>query len=483
MPARAHTLRKDFSSAKTKTLFLLGACEICFKISLHTASCIPECRSKAAGTFKKDSRLQTMINSIIRNRLHFRPTLSNISDIIDDLIKSRNLFNIQTIQYDLITVTSMDIDDSGTFLLVGLSNGGIDLLEVEDPRFGTVSPVSRRNFSQFNLNRVQWSPNNEQFFSMLDNHDLLLTDPSDMRIIEKFAFAIKTNWSEWNPNDQKMIAVCGSESQVRLVDIRSGSSVQTIILAAPSRLASHRSTRCLWSPNDLNCLIVGDNEGYLHVYDTRRSSRALVLDGEERGQISGMSFTKDGCSIITTQGTENHLVQWCWDKCRLRPDADKFQPRERVTENVVEVEQQVQSSRAKRTSPISLHSDRKRQKLLTRKNTGRVVPLPVDAYIRCQFHVTDRHILCPVPPRSKKSKEIYIYDLKSGARIKTLKSDGILNRGVFSVSSLMPESLTIFIGGRERLRVWSIDEDYQRRMEEKAKRYHQTRWESDDETT
>ena len=358
-------------------------------------------------------------------------------------------------------------------------------MEIEDPRYGSLNTVSRFNFSQFNLNRVQWSPSNEQFFSLLDNHDLYLADPVEMRIMEKYEFSMKTNWSEWNPNDHRMISVCGSESHVRLVDIRSGSSAQTIILAAPSRLASHRGTRCLWSPQDLNCLIVGDNEGYLHVYDTRHSTRALVTAGEECGQISGMSFDRDNCSIITSQGTENRLVQWHWNKCNLRSDPKKYRARKREIEEQQMVEndhQQKQSSRQcdQGASPQN-EKDKKRQKLVTRKHSRRLIPLPADAYLRCQFHVTDRHILCPVPSRTMKSKEISIYDLKDGAKVKTLKSDGILNQGVFSVSSLLPESVVVFIGGRGRLRVWSLDEDYQRKMEERLKKYRQNRWDSDDE--
>lgn len=434
-----------------------------------------------------------MINTFIHNsriNRNCRPLL-NKSRLLNSLIESRNIFNIQTIEYDLMAVCSMDIDHTGNFLLVGLSNGSVDLQGIQDSNFGHLDHIARLNLSQFNLHRVQWNPGDEQFFSMLDNHNLYLVDPVEMRAIDKFPFALKTNWSEWNPNDRKMIAVCGSESQVRLVDIRSGSSVQTIILGANSGLSSHRATRCLWSKHDLNCLVVGDNEGYIHVYDTRHTTRPQTLVGEERGQISGMSFTSDHGSIITSQGTENHLIQWAYDKCSLHPSPAKFKKRKTVGKylekngNDCDMQMDTSSSPGPSNGPnrssASTQQKSSEKRVLSRKNTRRIIPLPLDAYIRCQFYVTDRHVYCPVPARVTKSKEIYIYDLESGNRIKTLKSDDILCQGVYSITGLLPESLVLYVGGRGRLRAWSIDEDHQRKVEEKISQYHQSRWDSDDE--
>jgi WD40 repeat protein len=388
-----------------------------------------------------------------------------------------------------MTVTSLDIDETNNFMVVGLSNGSVDLQEIDDPTFGTSEQLARLNFGQYNVNRVQWNPGtSEQFFSMLDNHVLYIVDPIEIRALDKFEFDMKTNWSEWNPNDRKMIAVCGSESQVRLVDIRSGSSAQTVILGAPSGLSTHRATRCLWSKHDTSCLIVGDNEGYLHVYDVRHSTRPLEQAGEERGQISGMSFTTDQCSIITSQGTENQLVEWTYNKCKLQANSKKFKKRKKEENMLVDVEHSGSKSKPASSRPggstlKSTPSDTtNNKKSATKKQKKRSLPLPVSAYIRCQFHVTDSHIFCPVPASARKSKEIYIYDLKTGDRIKTLKSDDILSQGIYAVTSLLPESLAIYVGGRGRLRTWTIDEGYQRKLEAKMCEYHRTVWDSDDGT-
>lgn len=426
-----------------------------------------------------------MIHNHLMNRYYFSSRRANNTySLLNSLIKSRNLFSVQTVEYDLMTVTSLDIDETNNFMLVGLSNGSVDLQEIDDPTFGTSAQLARFNFGQYNVNRVQWNPStSEQFFTILDNHVLHIVDPIEMRALDKCEFDMKTSWSEWNVNDRQIIAVCGSESQVRLVDIRTGSSAQTVILGAPSGLSTHRATRCLWSKQDTRCLIVGDNEGYLHVYDTRHSTRPLTLAGEERGQVSGMSFTTDQCSIITSQGTQNQLVEWTFDKCKLKANAKKFKKRKR--------EESMITAGPSGTNDILGHpgvssmkqtiSDKDSKKACTKKQKKRSLPLTISAYIRCQFHVTDSHIFCPVPSTTRKSKEIYIYDLKTGDRIKTLKSDDILSQGIYAVSSLLPESLVIYVGGRGRLRAWTLDEGYQRKLDAKMVEYHRTKWDSDDE--
>jgi WD40 repeat protein len=425
-----------------------------------------------------------MIHTYLKDRCCLGPSrIRESQEFMTNLIRSRNLFSVQTVEYDLMTVTSLDIDETNNFMLVGLSNGSVDLQEIDDPTFGTSGQLARFNFGQYNVNRVQWNPGaSEQFFSILDNHVLHIVDPIEMRALDKYEFDMKTNWSEWNQNDRKIIAICGSESQVRLVDIASGSSAQTVILGAPSGLSSHRATRCLWSRHDTSCLIVGDNEGYLHVYDTRRTTRPLTLAGEERGQISGMSFTTDQCSIITSQGTENHLVEWTYNKCRLQANSKKFKKRKREVNINPD-----SNSCGSRSGAVSKGLEGESTKKIASKQASngrlkkRSLPLPVSAYIRCQFHVTDGHIFCPVPPSTRKSKEIYVYDLKTGDRIKTVRSNDILSQGIYSVSSLLPESLVIYVGGRGRLRAWTIDEGYQRKLEAKTIEYHRTRWDSDDE--
>lgn len=411
------------------------------------------------------------------------PAPSTRERVIGNLLQSRNLFNTQTVEYELTAVYSLDLDPTRNFLLAGLSNGCVDLQGVQDPSIGTLDQIARIGVSNNNCNRVQWSPGDEQFFSSLDKHALYLVDPVECRVIDEFRFDLATNWSEWNPNDRKLIAVCANDSQVRLVDIRSGSSVQTIILEAKSGLSSHRANRCLWSNHDLSCLIVGDNEGYIHIYDTRHSSKPQLLVGEEIGQISGMSFTNDNNTIITSQGPANSLIEWNFDRCSLTPKPAKFAHR-----TLVEDEAEQNNNNSQPTSSNHRHpglnvrasktwSSKKRESLTSRQR-----PLPVDAYVRCQFYVSDRHLFCPERKISSNcKKELAIYDLNTGSLIKTLNSDEIMCQGTYAVTGLLPEALVLYVGGRKKLRLWTIDEGYQKKLEEKVKRFHTTTWDSEED--
>lgn len=404
---------------------------------------------------------------------------------IDELIRSRNLFDIQKIHYDLVSANSMDIDPLGNFLLIGLSNGDIDIQCISDPCRGNINQVAYFNMANSNIHRVQWSPNDEQFFTALDNHTLVLVDPNELRPIDKISFDIKLTWSEWNANDTDVIAVCGTESQVRLADLRSGSSTQCLILSAPSKMPNHRATRCLWSKTDIACLIVGDNEGFIHVYDTRHSRVPVAIsESDFLPQISGLSFTNDQKYLITSHGTHNRLVQWSFDKCKLVANLDKFRKvKHPEPVSLSPTPSTSQNGSSKRNVQLYDKLNKKvkiQKKTSSQSNSFRHAPsMPDSSYLKCQFHVTDKFIFCPVPFKATKSKELYIYEIDSGQKIKTLKSDEILSNGIYTVQSLFPESLVLYVGGKNRVRVWSIDEDHQRKMEEKMKKFHTDQWDSD----
>lgn len=419
-----------------------------------------------------------------QNRLWRQTACSRQSSILADLIQTRNLFDVQKVEYELTTVNSMDIDPSKSFLLVGLCNGSIDIQEISNLNTGNLEPLTFMKLANTNLHRVQWYPGGEQFFYALDNTTLHLVDPNRLQIIDKFTFNMNAFHSDWNANNDKIIAVCGSQSQVRLVDIKSGNFAQTIILSAPSRLPTHRATRCVWSKSDTTCLIIGDNEGYLHIFDTRHSRVPLVTSSDEfLSQISGMSFTDDQNHIITSHGSNNKLVEWSFNEYKLIPNKDKFNKVKK--EKLDEMSDYVKEGSSR---PISGTSSKQqfqetkkklRDKKVSNKPERKVPNIPGTSFLRCQFHITEDFLFCPVPSTVKKSKELYIYDLKSGSKLKTLKSDEILSTGVYSVVGLLPSSLVLFVGGRGRLRVWTLDEQHKLKLEEKIKKFHVDDWDSE----
>lgn len=414
------------------------------------------------------------------NTLGFHPWMRQRS-VVKDLLTSRNLHDIQNVQYELLTAYSLDLDPTKNFLLVGLSNGSLNIQEIIDSNLGKLERVSHLNITNTNIHRVQWFPGDEEFLTALDNHTLFVVDPNKLQIIERYNFHIDTLWSDWNPNTSSVIAICGSDSQVRFVDIRDGSSIHSITLTAPSKLPTHKATRCLWSKCDTTCLVIGDNEGYLHIYDTRHTTRPLNMSQDEfSSQISGIAFTNDMKYIITSHGFDNRLVEWSFDKCQIVPNEDKF--KKTVQPNLNQDFTSSSSSDPLKQGTSSylqkVNNNNKKKRVLT----ARVRLLPCyssSTYLRCQFHVTDNLIFSPAPSNAKNSKELDIYDIHSGIKIKTVQSDTILSSGVYCVTSLLPRSLTLFVGGRGRLRVWSLDEDYERKRQENVTKFHVDQWDSD----
>lgn len=352
---------------------------------------------------------------------------------------------------------------------MGLSSGICEAVCVCDPNLGRLNPVSRFDLSDSAgiLRRVQWSPNhNEECSYVLGSKGLFILD--DSSLLEQFRFKGDAHWADWNTNDIKMIAVSCSNSNVTLVDIASGSALQTITLHSVSGLKKHNVTRCSWSKQDSYCLVVGDNDGFIYVYDTRHSTRPILTAGGELGEVNCMSFTEDQSSIITSHGRKNHLVKWEFDKCSLRPWTSKF--KNESDDNLTQ------------TTTVSNASPRLGRGFrgLTRGSIRSFEAIAPNIFRGSQFYLSSRHLYCPAGQSRPHTSDLDIYDLKTGLRVKSIKS-GDFSKSIFCVAGNLPESMVLYTGGATGLRVWSPDEDYQRRMEERNANYHQSNWDSDDD--
>lgn len=319
-----------------------------------------------------------------------------------------------------------------------------------------------------------------------------------MRPVERFSFNIKTCWSDWNPNDTSSVAVCGTESKVRFVDIRIGSSVHSITLSARSGLKTHRASRCLWSKLDQTCILVGDNEGYLHIYDTRHTTRPLLCSNEELGQVSGMSFSKSDFSLFTSHGPRNELVHWQFDKCNLKALAKKF-PKEfpkgdsetssqnHAYEQMRPPSQPVHDAQADPPSTSQMMSNldntvdstKASRASIRKRKTGPTGAMGTEAYLRCQFYVSENLVFVPAHPNARKSIEVFVHCIKTGRLVKLIKSEEIFTPGSNSITGLLPDSLALYVGGGGRLRVWAMDEDFERKMRQRMLDYEREEWDSD----
>lgn len=170
---------------------------------------------------------------------------------------------------------------------------------------------------------TEWFPMDSGMFSVTFENYLSLVDSSSMNIVETYEIMDKypgvrfksssVLWSAWNQVDLNTIAIALENSKVRLIDIRVGSPVHLIKTFIPPGQGDCANTRLAWAPNDPDCLVVGDEKGYLHVYDVRFHPRPIVYVGEDNSPnspISHLSFLPDGNQIITSFGSLGQPVLW-----------------------------------------------------------------------------------------------------------------------------------------------------------------------------
>lgn len=395
--------------------------------------------------------------------------------MIGDLLSSRQILNTQTIESDENFVRALDIDPTESFLLFAGSSGCCHFTTITDPNYGTLDDTSHVFLNGTRqINRVQWSPDiREPCAYMLTRQTLTILD--GLQKVEQFHFRNEALWSDWNTIDQKMIAVACNNSNVTLIDVASGNALQTIVVPNSSMLKTHIATRCAWSKHDSYCLIVGDNDGYLHIFDTRHSVHSLMTAGVELGEINCLSFTNDQNSIITTHGPRNRIVQWKFNSSSLKPCIDKFADKP-VEESDPHGNDQLPSSGR------SSRAVRSR----SRRQLSSSFPLSIaPKFFRgSQFYLTDRFLFCPANDSNRQQLEasdLNVYDLLNGNKVTSIKTESA-SRGVHCVAGLLPKSMVLYTGGARGLRIWTIDEDFGRRKKQEYERYHQTRWESDDDS-
>lgn len=238
------------------------------------------------------------------------------------------------------------------------------------------------------------------------------------------------------------IAVGCSSSTIRIIDIRSGSSLQQMTCRSMTGTVNHHMTRIIWSPLDTDCLIVGDSSGFLHIYDIRKPNRSVRVVGSDYTScepITCLQFTKDKMSVVTTHGLSNKLNLWHFSRSNL------------INSNINFECPLVRSKQSK-------HS----------LNTS---------YIRCQIFATDDYIF--VPSELKQfGRDVISYDINNGTKVHSLSTSregSFHSSGPNCVTGLDTGSGVIYSGGNQRLCVWSpkIDSEEDKK---RLKKYYSDQW-------
>ncbi|XP_034252372.1 DNA excision repair protein ERCC-8-like [Thrips palmi] len=216
-------------------------------------------------------------------------------------------------------VLSLDLDVDGRYLLSGCSDGSIYIHDLYNftgtPSFtASAEHIIERTHKfahKFSTECVQWYPRDSGLFVTASmDKTIQVWDSNYMRPVEKVKFEgrIFQIHMSTNTGSKCLIAVAGTESIVRLVDLKSGSYSH--------ELRGHESAvlTCRWSPNQEYLLVTGGCDGRIILWDARSANTALRILDQNNGQVTynnkfklkshdgavnGLCFTENGLYLIS----------------------------------------------------------------------------------------------------------------------------------------------------------------------------------------
>jgi WD40 repeat protein len=349
--------------------------------------------------------------------------------IKSELLDRCNMTLLQEVPLRHRTINSLDVDVCQEYLLSGGTDGSVTLYRIEDHVDGRLTPlVDKTTLASEFISRISWFPLDQEMFAVATNRTISFIDTQTLDVAESFRnfhdrMIFDVDWNRTNPN---LLAVACSSSTVRFIDLRTGSSLSSLTISSQMNLKNHAASRVLWDKRDEECLFVGDNFGYIHVFDIRnmrKSLQAFVPDEHVAEPVLGMSFSPDGMKLLTCHGSQNHISSWV----------------------------------AKNGSFVStnIHFDRP----FTKKTDSSRVAL--SALNRGQFCVTDNFVGTPIPVGRQ---DCCVNDSSSGRMItllsppKSTVKENTSSRRINCVAGLSGSCNPVFfVGGKLTLRVYGID--------------------------
>lgn len=314
-------------------------------------------------------------------------------------------------------------------MLVSDSDGNVLARRIAESNFGRLSELTRLHLESIMVHRTQWFPNDNGLFCVTQPSCLTLVDAASFAPVEKYRFDGEHSrhgavyWSDWNGENLNLLAVGLSNSSVRFVDVRTGSSVQQLTVASPGQSVQHHITRLVWVPHDEDCLLVGDSAGYLHVFDVRRPRKALQTVGEEElgctQQISCMQYTEDRMQLLVGQGYQG------------RPSLYEFRGKRLRNANV-------NFTGGQRFSTRSLMMQQAKS-----------------AFLKCQMHCSGGMLFRPV---ADGYGEVKVQSLRCGRTVNTFLSPDWQPTSVYNstcVTGLWGDHPVVYSGSRSTVRVWA----------------------------
>lgn len=327
-------------------------------------------------------------------------------------------------------------------MLSGETDGNVQILRISDHISADVQSLHHSKFRPGFVTGLNWFPVDNGLFCVAYNDSVVIIDTNNFCVVDTYTFNEHQIYGcDWSRLDKNLIAVAASISTVRMIDVRSGASLQNITVSSPLGVKDHCVTRVLWDASDPDVLYAGDNSGCIHIYDVRSVRQALQIassDSHLFQTVTCLQSAPNGRDLISCHGMHNKLSLWCFKSKKL------------VNTNIhFEI-------------PVRRRSKEKAN---------------VSGLIRTQLFMKNDLLFTPV---SDGSGDVLIHDLTSGALLKTLDPcvyTGTTGRKVNAVAGLLSDFPILFSAGKTGIKVWSVKTD-----EENVKDpLHKDEWSDDDD--
>ncbi|KAH8156969.1 hypothetical protein CIB48_g11279 [Xylaria polymorpha] len=227
----------------------------------------------------------------------------------------------------------------GRILVSGGSDASIKLWDLEqcgnpsNPHtftpVGTIRPSAQTH--KFGITHLSFYPfDSAAFISTSYDQTLKLWSTEEARLSASFGLGSKVYTHGISPIASHLLVACGTQHpSVRLVDLRSGSSIQSLTGHGGAILAT------AWSPRHEHVLATGSVDGTVRIWDIRRAGALIGMldhedslglyyngllsqDGKVRmrasakahvAPVNSLTWTDDG-SYIVSAGHDNRIRVW-----------------------------------------------------------------------------------------------------------------------------------------------------------------------------
>ena len=165
-------------------------------------------------------------------------------------------------------------------------------------------PTSAAGAHRYGITHLSFYPfDSAAFLSSSYDQSLKLWATDSARLAGNFSLSSKIYTHAISPVASHLLVACGTQHPaVRLVDLRSGAAVQSLVAPGAVGGAAGAVLSVAWSPTHEHVLASGTIDGAVRIWDVRRSSGLVgLLDQED-----SLGILAGGRGGVSSGGSSNH---------------------------------------------------------------------------------------------------------------------------------------------------------------------------------